>query len=323
MTFKIVENKKKFFSLSILLIAIGLGVMGFNMSQGKGAFNFHIDFTGGTALTIEMGQEFDNGKVSETVTRITGQSSPQIQKILGTNQVSIKIQSVDSETRTELIEAITEDFSIPVENILNIQDISGTVSREMQKTSIIAVLVSCVFMLIYITIRFSDFRMGISSILALVHDVLIMVSFYAIFRIPVNTAFIAAILTVVGYSINATIVIFDRVRENRKLLEDKEAEEIVDISVWQTMRRSVYTSLTTLFTIGSLYVLGVQSVKEFALPIMVGIISGVYSSIFISGSLWEMLFKRFGEVNYEDYYEHEKVGKVVDPYASKKNRKRY
>lgn len=323
MSFKIVGNKKKFFSLSILLIAIGFGIMGFNISQGKGAFNFDIDFTGGTALTVEMGKEFDNNKVSETITRVTGQSSPQIQKILGTTQVSIKIQNVDSETRTALIKALTEDFSISNENILNVQDISGTVSKEMQKTSILAVLVSCVFMLIYITIRFSDFRMGISSIAALLHDVLIMISFYAIFRIPVNTAFIAAILTVVGYSINATIVIFDRIRENRKLIADKEAEEIVDISVWQTMRRSVYTSLTTLFTIGALYVFGVQSVKEFALPIMMGIISGVYSSVFISGSLWEMLYKKFGEVNYEDYYEHEKVGKYSDPYAKKKSRKRY
>lgn len=295
MNFKIVKNKAKFFAVSFILIAIGIGTMGLNASKGEGALNFSIEFTGGTAMTVDMGQPFDNDEVAKTVTTVTGQSSPQIQKILGTNQVSIKIQSVDSETRTALSKAIMKDFALSEGSILNVQDISGTVSGEMQKASLIAMLVACVAMLIYISIRFHDFKMGISAILALIHDVLIMISFYAVFRIPVNTAFIAAILTVVGYSINSTIVIFDRVRENKDLTRRKSIPEVVDISVFQTMRRSVYTSLTTLFTIGALYVLGVQSIKEFALPIMVGIISGVYSSVFVSGSVWFMLKSKKGE----------------------------
>lgn len=317
MNFKIVKNKAKFFTVSIILIAIGIGTMGLNASKGKGALNYSIEFTGGTAMTVDMGQPFDNDAVAKTVTTVTGQSSPQIQKILGTNQVSIKIQSVDGETRTALSDAIMKDFSLSEGSILEVQDISGTVSGEMQRASLIAMLVACVAMLIYISIRFHDYRMGISAIIALLHDVLIMISFYAVFRIPVNTAFIAAILTVVGYSINSTIVIFDRVRENKGLIGRRSIPEVIDISVWQTMRRSVYTSLTTLFTIGALYVLGVQSVKEFALPIMVGIISGVYSSVFVSGSVWFMLKSKMGEKPVYKY-EEENVKNFKDPFKNKK-----
>lgn len=318
MILKIVENKAKFFTLSILLIVIGLGTMGLNASRGKGALNFDIDFTGGTAMTVEMGQEVDNDKVAETVTKVTGQKNPQIQKVLGTNQVSIKIQSVDGETRTALSDALIKDFSLSKDNILSVQDISGTVSKEMQRTSFIAVLIACAVMLVYISIRFSDLKMGASSIIALVHDVLIMISFYAVFRIPVNTAFIAAILTILGYSINSTIVIFDRIRENKKILNAKTTAQLVNTSVSQTMRRSLYTSLTTFFTIGCLYIFGVQSVKVFALPIMVGIIGGVYSSVCISGSLWQLMFDKFGDKNYDDYYEHEKTTNYSDPYRHKK-----
>lgn len=317
MNFKIVKNNAKFFAVSIILIAIGIGTMGLNASKGDGALNFSIEFTGGTAMTVDMGQPFDNDEVTKTVTTVTGQSSPQIQKILGTNQVSIKIQSVDGETRKALSDAIMNDFALSKGSILEVQDISGTVSGEMQKASLIAMLVACVAMLIYISIRFHDYKMGISAIIALLHDVLIMLSFYAVFRIPVNTAFIAAILTVVGYSINSTIVIFDRVRENKNLIGRRSIPEVIEISVWQTMRRSVYTSLTTLFTIGSLYVLGVQSVKEFALPIMVGIISGVYSSVFVSGSVWFMLKSKIGEKPVYKY-EEENLKNFRDPFKNKK-----
>ncbi|HCT64679.1 MAG TPA: protein translocase subunit SecF [Lachnospiraceae bacterium] len=295
MNLKIVKNKAKFFAVSIILIAIGIGTMGLNISKHKGALNYDIEFTGGTAMTVDMGQPFNNDDVAKTVTKVTGQSSPQIQKILGTNEVSIKIQSVDGGTRTALADALMKDFALSDGSILKVQDISGTVSGEMQKVAVLAMIVACIAMLIYISIRFHDYKMGLSAIIALVHDVLIMISFYAVLRIPVNTAFIAAILTVVGYSINSTIVIFDRVRENKGLIGRNTLPEVIDISVWQTMRRSVYTSLTTLFTIGALYVFGVQSVKEFALPIIVGIISGVYSSVFISGSIWFMLKSKKGE----------------------------
>ena len=284
----IVKNRFKFFAISVILIICGIAAMAFNQAKGNGIFNFDIEFTGGTEMTVHMG-DVPNDEIVQVVKDVTGQSNPQVQKLIGTENVTIKTQSMDSETRTELSKALKEKFSLTDDAILSIQDISGTISGEMQKTAAVAVIIACVAMLIYITIRFMDLKMGVSSILALVHDVLIMLAFYAIFRIPVNNSFIAALLTVLGYSINATIVIFDRVRENKKLMGRSSTEEIINTSLYQTMRRSIYTSLTTLFAIGAVYVFGVQSVKEFALPMMVGIISGAYSSVFLSGSIWYTL----------------------------------
>lgn len=284
----IVKNRFKFFAISVILIICGIAAMAFNQAKGNGIFNFDIEFTGGTEMTVHMG-DVPNDEIVQVVKDVTGQSNPQVQKLIGTENVTIKTQSMDSETRTELSKALKEKFSLTDDAILSVQDISGTISGEMQKTAAVAVIIACVAMLIYITIRFMDLKMGVSSILALVHDVLIMLAFYAIFRIPVNNSFIAALLTVLGYSINATIVIFDRVRENKKLMGRSSTEEIINTSLYQTMRRSIYTSLTTLFAIGAVYVFGVQSVKEFALPMMVGIISGAYSSIFLSGSIWYTL----------------------------------
>ncbi len=284
----IVKNRFKFFAISVILIICGIAAMVFNQAKGNGIFNFDIEFTGGTEMTVHMG-DVPNDDIVQVVKDVTGQSNPQVQKLIGTENVTIKTQSMDSETRTELSNALKEKFSLTDDAILSVQDISGTISGEMQKTAAVAVIIACIAMLIYITIRFMDLKMGVSSILALVHDVLIMLAFYAIFRIPVNNSFIAALLTVLGYSINATIVIFDRVRENKKLMGRSSTEEIINKSLYQTMRRSIYTSLTTLFAIGAVYVFGVQSVKEFALPMMVGIISGAYSSVFLSGSIWYTL----------------------------------
>ena len=156
----------------------------------------------------------------------------------------------------------------------------------MQEKAFLAVAVSCIAMLIYVSLRFRDFKIGASCIIALLHDALIVLACYAIFRIPLNNSFIAAILTVLGYSINASIVIFDRLRENKRRLGSRDSENVMNISIKQSMRRSLYTSLTTFFTILALYIFGVQSVKEFALPIVVGIICGTYSSVFLAGSLW-------------------------------------
>jgi len=300
MSFDIIKHRKKFLAVSIVLVVIGIAAMVFNGTQGKGVFNFDIEFTGGTAMTVDMGSEFDNDAVADVCTDITGQKNPQIQKILGTNEVSIKLQNIDSETRTELSEAIISEFDLSEDSILSVQDISATVSGEMQRMAIISVLVSCLAMLVYITLRFHDFKTGLSSIFALMHDVLIMLAFYAVFRVPVNNAFIAAILTVVGYSINATIVIFDRIRENKKLQTYEMAADLVNDSVKQTLTRSFYTSITTFFAIGAVYVFGVESVKEFALPIMVGVVCGVYSSVFLSGAFWYSLLGKDKTVRYDE-----------------------
>ena len=289
MNFSIVKNRMKFIAVSVIIIVCGIAAMAYNGAKGNGIFNFDIEFTGGTAITVDMGKEFDNDELAAICADVTGQKNPQIQKILGTNEASIKLQSIDGDTRTKLSKAIVDKFSLTDDSILSVQDISATVSGEMQKMAFIALLVSCAAMLIYITIRFKDFKTGLSSIFALLHDVLIMLSFYAIFRVPVNNAFIASLLTVFGYSINATIVIFDRIRENKGAIRYKTTEELVNLSIKQTLKRSIYTSLTTFLAIAAVYVFGVKSVKEFALPIMVGIISGTYSSVFLSGSFWYML----------------------------------
>lgn len=287
---KIIENRKKYFAVSLLVILCGVIAMIVNASAGRGALNLDIDFTGGTAMKFDIGQEFNNDDINAIIEEVTGQKSPQIQKIIGTNEVSIKTQSLDGDTREKVSHAIKEAF--PESTMLSVADVSGTVSGEMQKTAIKAVVIACVAMLIYISIRFKDFRAGGSAILALVHDVMIVIASYAIFRIPVNNAFIAVILTILGYSINSTIVIFDRIRENGPKFRKHQTLEKINSSISQTLGRSINTSLTTLFTIGAIYVFGVQSIKEFSLPMIVGIICGGYSSIFLSGSIWYMLLPK-------------------------------
>lgn len=289
---KIVENRKKFFAVSILVILAGIVAMIINMNAGKGALNWDIEFTGGTSIKVDIGQDFDNDDIAAIITEKTGQKSPQIQRVVGTQEVSIKIQSVDGKTRTAITDALKEKYNMKEDVEFSVSDVSGTVSGEMQQAAIKATMLACVAMLVYISIRFKDFRAGLSAIIALLHDILVVMAAYAIFRIPINNAFIAVVLTILGYSINSTIVIFDRIRENGGKFRKYQTVEKIDKSVNQTLARSINTSLTTLFTIGAIYVLGVQSIKDFSLPMIVGILSGAYSSIFISGSIWYLLLPK-------------------------------
>lgn len=287
---KIVENRLKFFAVLIVIILAGIVTMIVNGSAGKGIFNFGIEFTGGTSMSVEIGEEFSNDDVTKIIEDVTGQKSPQVQKVIGTNSVSIKMQSIDGDTRTKLSESIKQKYQNAV--IDSIVDVSATVSREMQMTAIKAVLIACICMLIYISIRFKDVRAGGSAIVALVHDVLVVMTCYAVFRIPVDNAFIAVLLTILGYSINSTIVIFDRIRENTPKYRKNQTAEKINKSISQTLGRSINTTLTTLFTIGAIYILGVQSIKDFSLPMIVGIIAGAYSSIFISANIWYLLLPK-------------------------------
>ena len=287
---KIIENRKKFFILSLLIICIGFGFMFANAKAGRGALNWDVEFTGGTSMEIDMGGEYDLAELEEIIIEATDQQSPQIQQIIGTNAVEIKLQSIDSPARVNLLNAIWGVY--PSAEVTEANDISGTVSGEMQQAAIKATLIAAVAMLIYISIRFKDFRAGGSAIFALIHDMLVVLAAYAIFRIPVNNAFIAVLLTILGYSVNSTIVIFDRIRENKDNFKPNQMAERIDKSIGQTLARSINTSLTTLFTIGAIYFLGVPSIKEFALPMMVGIIAGAYSSICISGSIWYTLLPK-------------------------------
>lgn len=284
---KIVENRKKFFAASLIVIIIGFAAMIFNAQAGRGAFQYDVEFTGGTSFDLDLGQEYKQEDLQKIITDVTGQDSPQIQQVIGTNEVTVKIQSIDSATRETLTNAILEAYPNAVMGEVN--DVSGTVSHEMQTAAIKATLIAAVAMLLYISLRFHDFCAGGSAIIALLHDVLIVLTAYAVFRIPVNNTFIVVLLTILGYSINATIVIFDRIRENKSAFHANQTAEKINKSISQTLARSINTSLTTFFTVGAIYVLGVPALKEFALPMMIGILAGAYSSVCISGSIWYVL----------------------------------
>ncbi|WP_302772358.1 protein translocase subunit SecF [Anaerotignum lactatifermentans] len=287
---KIVENRKKFFAASLIVIIIGFAAMIFNAQAGRGAFQYDVEFTGGTSFDLDLGQDYEQEDLQKLITDVTGQDSPQIQQVIGTNEVTVKIQSIDSATRETLTNAILEAYPNAVMGEVN--DVSGTVSHEMQTAAIKATLIAAVAMLLYISLRFHDFRAGGSAIIALLHDVLIVLTAYAVFRIPVNNTFIVVLLTILGYSINATIVIFDRIRENKSAFHANQTAEKINKSISQTLARSINTSLTTFFTVGAIYVLGVPALKEFALPMMIGILAGAYSSVCISGSIWYLLLPK-------------------------------
>lgn len=287
---KIVENRKKFFAASLIVIIIGFAAMFLNAQADRGAFQYDVEFTGGTSFDLDLGQAYEQEDLQKLITDVTGQDSPQIQQVIGTNEVTVKIQSIDSATRETLTNAILEAYPNAVMGEVN--DVSGTVSREMQTAAIKATLIAAVAMLLYISLRFRDFRAGCSAIIALLHDVLIVLAAYAVFRIPVNNTFIVVLLTILGYSINATIVIFDRIRENKSAFHANQTAEKINKSVSQTLARSINTSLTTFFTVGAIYVLGVPALKEFALPMMIGILAGAYSSVCISGSVWYVLLPK-------------------------------
>ncbi len=291
----VIQKRKLWFTISIIIICIGLLFMPINAFMGNGALNYDVEFVGGTQLHVNVGEDFNNNDIAEIVKEITGQPSPQVQHILGKQEVNIKVKKIDEETRNLLIEKLKEKY--PQTDMLKYADVSSTISGEMQTKALVAVTIACIAMLLYITIRFKDLKSGLSAIIALIHDVLIVIGIYAIFRIPINNSFIAAILTIVGYSINNTIVIFDRIRENRTVYKRNDFESLVDNSVKQTLSRSINTSITTLFTIVAIYILGVASIKEFSMPIIVGIIAGTYSSIFISTSVWYVLNTKKSKVN--------------------------
>ena len=207
----------------------------------------------------------------------------------------IKTRELSLEERTQLNEALAENFGVD-ENAIEAESISSTVSGEMRMDALISVTIATVCMLIYIWFRFSDIRFAASAVLALVHDVLVVFAFYSISRTSIGSTFIACMLTIVGYSINATIVIFDRIRENLRTMTAKDTVEgIVDASITQTLTRSIYTSLTTFITIAALYVFGVPSIREFAMPLMVGIVCGGYSSVCLTGAMWYMMRSIGGE----------------------------
>ena len=275
---KIVEKSKIWFSISLIVIVVGLGFM---LTKG---LNFGIDFKGGTKLVIDFGKEYNKPEVDEVVKAIVPDG---VTKTVEDTQYEIKDRDLDETKTTELFDKLKETYSLEDTALLSQTQVGASVGRELTRNSIIALFVACIAMLIYLAIRFKmDY--GIAAVIALLHDVLITISVYAIFNIPVNTPFIAAILTVVGYSMNDTIVIFDRIRENTKTMRRATSAEIADKSISQTLGRSIKTTITTLFAIGAVN-LFVPTVREFSFPLLIGITAGAYSSIFIASPIWVKL----------------------------------
>lgn len=288
--FNYLGKKNIFFATSALIILIGFGTMIFNSAKIGGAFNYGIDFKGGTLTNVtfneDMGLDDLSKNVKPVVDAVTGDAGTQTTKVKGTNEVIIKTRSLNKDEREALNKALVDNFGVDEEKI-TAESISATISSEMKNDAIFATILSTVLMLLYIWFRFKDIRFAAASVLALVHDVLVVLALYALFRWSVGSTFIACILTIVGYSINATIVIFDRIRENKKEKGNKlSKEELVNLSINQTLTRSINSSLTTFIMVLVLYIVGVSSIREFALPLMAGIIIGTYSSVCLAGSMW-------------------------------------
>ena len=297
-----IGKKAVFFTISGIIIAAGLISMGVHSATEGKALNYGLDFMGGTSTTADFGKDMTiediENDIVPYVEKVTGDSDVQATKVEGTTQVTIKTRTLSLDERQELEDTLAENCDVDASTITS-QSISSTISGEMRSDALKAVIVSCIFMLLYIWFRFKDIRFAASAILALVHDVLVVITVYALVRISVGSTFIACVLTIVGYSINDTIVIFDRIRENLGRTAAKQTPELLaevaNKSLTQTLSRSINTSLTTFIMVFMLFLLGVASIREFALPLMAGLLCGAYSSICIATELWYIMRLHLGK----------------------------
>ncbi len=292
-------KRKIFFAVSVAVILIGFVFMGMNAGTGKGALNYSLEFKGGTSTNVTFDKAYTLKEIDETMIpdleKVTDDPNIQVQTVANSNQVIFKTQTLDLEKREAFAKYMADEFGVEEKDITT-ENISSTVSSEMRVDAIIAVAIATVFMLLYIWLRFKDIRFATSAVVALIHDVLVVLAFYVIARISVGNTFIACMLTIVGYSINATIVIFDRIREEMKTKKrGEELDVLVNRCITRTLTRSIYTSLTTFVMVAVLFIMGVSSIKEFALPLMVGIICGAYSSVCITGALWYVMKTKIGK----------------------------
>ncbi len=290
------SKKAIFFGASLAVIVAGFVVMGVNASKGNDILNYSLEFKGGTATTVN----FNEAKTLEELTtqvvplieELTG-SAVQVQTVQDSTEAIFKTNALNVEQREQMEQMLIDNFGVE-KALITSETISSTISGEMKSDTILAVVIAIICMLIYIRIRFSDIRFGAGSVIALFHDVLVVLAFYAAARVSVGNTFIACMLTIVGYSINATIVIFDRIRENMAVMSRKEdLKDVVNKSIQQTLSRSIFTSLTTFVMVAALYALGVTSIRDFALPLMVGIVCGAYSSVCLAGALWYVFRMKF------------------------------
>lgn len=294
-TVDFIKHKGLYFVVSILVILAGVAGMGYSISSTGKAFNYGIEFAGGTSTSADFGKQYTIEEIEKNIvpyiSEITGDSAVQATTVDDSTEIVLKTRTLTLEERDALNAMLVEKFGVDEETISS-QSISSTISGEMKQDAIIAVVVACLAMLVYIRFRFKDIRFAASAIIALLHDVLIVLTFYVLLRISVGNTLIACVLTILGYSINDTIVIFDRIRENMHGLENQTPDnlkEIANRSITQTLSRSINTSITTIVMVLLLFILGVPAIKEFALPLMVGLVCGSYSSIFIATQLWYVM----------------------------------
>lgn len=290
-----VGKKAIFFTCSILVICVGIVGMAVHGIKGDKSLNYSLEFLGGTSTTVEFNEAYSlaqaDDEIVPKIADVIGSNDIQTQVVDNTNQIIFKTKSLNLEQREAFNTMLEKDYSVDASAITS-SNIGSTVSGEMRSQSMLAVVVAAFFMLLYIWFRFKDLRFAGSAIIALIHDVLVVLALYAVARISVGSAFIACMLTVIGYSVNDTIVIFDRIRENKKTLRDESPESLralANDSITQTLSRSISTSLTTVVMVLMLLILGVTSIREFAFPLLVGIVCGTYSSICIATELWYVM----------------------------------
>ena len=320
---KVVKFSKafKFTSLiSIVVILCGVGALFVNkgMDSRGNSLNYSLEFSGGTSTTVTFDKAYTLAEAESEIVPVIADAAGinagtvQIQIVDNTNQIVFKTAELDESTRSAVSKALESKFGLTDDKI-DSQNISSTISSEMQRDAIIAVIVASILMLIYIAFRFSDVRFGAAAVIALVHDVMVVFMVYSVAYLSVGGTFIACMLTIVGYSINATIIIFDRIRENLREMNVKQVgyDAVVDTSISQTMTRNIYSTLTTFVTVLMLYILGVPSLKEFTLTLIAGLVCGLYSSIFITGPLWLFLKKHIGKKNTDMKQDTKQQGKTA------------
>ncbi len=295
-TVNFLGKKAVCFSISIILILTGVVTMILSKAGVIGdrstALNYSVEFQGGLSTTVDFEENYDvsyfNDNILPAITEAIGDTDVLANAEADTNRYVIRTKNLGTEEKEAMRKVLVEEYKA-LEDGFEEVTVSATTSSEMRKNAVIAVAIATVCMLIYIFARFRDMKFASSAVIALIHDVFVVITFYAVSWATVGNTFIACILTIVGYSINATIVIFDRIRENLVIMKGRERRHIVNASITQTLTRSIYTSFTTFVMVFVLYIFGVTAIKEFALPLMVGIVCGGYSSVFITGALWYLM----------------------------------
>ena len=293
--FSFIKHRKIFYIISIAVIILGIG---FGMVRG---YNYGIDFTGGTMIQMNLGKQVTSADISELhkVLKSNSIEADIVQAGKNNDQVIIKtVQALDTDARQKVLDGIFDKFSLSDKDVMEIQQFGPSVGDMLKKNAVKAVIIASICMLIYISIRF-EWKFGLASIIAVLHDVLVLIAFYGVFHLPVNNPFIAAVLTIVGYSIMDTIVIFDRVRENLNIMKRSKLDELIDHSINQTLGRSLMTSVATVTAIIPLAILGGETIRNFTLPLIIGIAAGTGSSIFIASPIYYQICLATGGSKYK------------------------